>query len=322
AGGGSGGGTARGGSGAAGGGSGTAAASSATSVAAAQAAVDSARLAVEDAEQALEDTRLRAPVAGTVAQLDGAVGDQVGGGSSSSGSGAGSSSSGNDSGAGAGSGSATGSGGTGTGTTTTGSSSSSFLVLTQLSRLDLQVSFSESDIGKLRVGQSATVTVTALEDVQLAARVTRIGILSTTSSGVVSYPVTLSVAQTATGVRTGMSASAEVVVAQASGALSVPSQALRGRTVTVERDGERATRTVETGVVGDSATQVTSGLEAGDRVVLPALSVGGSGLAAAGGAGSGRFGGGGRLGGGLGGGAGLGGGLGGGPPVGFGGGRP
>ncbi|EHN11807.1 Hypothetical protein putative signal peptide [Patulibacter medicamentivorans] len=161
--------------------------------------------------------------------------------------------------------------------------------------------------------------MTALDGVQLAAKVTRIGILSSPSSGVVSYPVTLSVSQTATGVRTGMSASAEVVVEQASGALSVPSQALRGRTVTVEEDGKRTTRVVSTGVVGDSATQVTSGLEAGDRVVLPALSAGagGGGLAAI----AGRLGGGAggaRLGGGLGGG----GGLAGGPPGGFGGARP
>ena len=48
--------------------------------------------------------------------------------------------------------------------------------------------------------------------------------------------------------------------------LSVPSQALRGSTVTVERDGKRTTQRVQTGVVGDSTTQVVSGLNAGDKV--------------------------------------------------------
>ena len=63
-----------------------------------------------------------------------------------------------------------------------------------------------------------------------------------------------------------MSATADIVVARVSG-LSVPSQALRGSSVTVERDGKRTTQRVQTGIVGDSATQVVSGLDAGDKVI-------------------------------------------------------
>ena len=62
-----------------------------------------------------------------------------------------------------------------------------------------------------------------------------------------------------------MSATADIVVARVTG-LVVPSQALRGSTVTVERDGARSTQRVQTGVVGDSSTQVVSGLTAGDKV--------------------------------------------------------
>ncbi len=68
-----------------------------------------------------------------------------------------------------------------------------------------------------------------------------------------------------------MSATADIVVARVSG-LSVPSQALRGSSVTVERDGKRSTVRVQTGVVGDSATQVVSGLEAGDKVIVTSTS--------------------------------------------------
>jgi hypothetical protein len=111
--------------------------------------------------------------------------------------------------------------------------------------------------------------------------------------------------QSTDGVRTGMSATADIITAQASG-ITVPNQALRGSTVTLDRNGRRSTVRVQTGVVGDSSTQVVSGLSAGDRVVITSTS------ALAGSAASGQTRGTTGLGGGLGGGAGgLGGGAGG-----------
>jgi hypothetical protein len=68
-----------------------------------------------------------------------------------------------------------------------------------------------------------------------------------------------------------MSATADIVVERASG-LSVPSQAIRGSTVTVERDGRRSTQRVQTGVVGASATQILSGLQEGDKVIVTSTS--------------------------------------------------
>jgi hypothetical protein len=113
-----------------------------------------------------------------------------------------------------------------------------------------------------------------------------------------------------------MSATADIVTAQASG-LSVPNQALRGSTVTVERDGKRSTRRVVTGVAGDTSTQIVSGLQAGDEVVITSTTatlgrLAGSTQQQGGGLGRGAFGGGGFGGGGFGGGARFGGGGGGG----------
>jgi multidrug efflux pump subunit AcrA (membrane-fusion protein) len=243
--------------------SGTSSAGGTTSLESAQAQYDSAKLAVTEAKADLAATELRAPVAGTITALNGAVGDSAG---SSSGS---SSSSGTDSGT------AAAAGGTSTGTDTTSSSSSSFVVLSQLSKLTMSTSFSESDIGKIKVGQAATVTVTALDGEKLAARVTKVGLTGTTSNSVVSYPVELVLTQTAKGVRSGMSASADIVVEQASGALSVPTQALSGsgsnRTLTVIDGEAKTTKTVTTGVTGDSTTQILTGVTAGAVVALPTL---------------------------------------------------
>ena len=89
-----------------------------------------------------------------------------------------------------------------------------------------------------------------------------------TGSSAVSYPVTLTLDQTSKGLKAGMSATADIVTSQVTG-IAVPTQALRGSTVTVEAaDGTQTTQRVQTGVVGDSTTQVVSGLKAGDKVVV------------------------------------------------------
>lgn len=137
----------------------------------------------------------------------------------------------------------------------------------------MDVSLSESDIGSVKVGQAATVTVNAASGEQFAAKVTHIGVLSSSSGGsssssAVSYPVTLTLDQTGKALKAGMSATADIVTDQVTG-IAIPSQALSGSTVTVEgKDGSRTTQRVQTGVVGDSTTQIVSGLKVGDKVVI------------------------------------------------------
>jgi multidrug efflux pump subunit AcrA (membrane-fusion protein) len=243
-------------------------ATSTMTVAAAQANVDSAQLSVESAEKAMSATTLRAPMAGTVTAVNGSVGQTVGSGSSSSASSSSSSSSSSN-----GTSVAGGLGGSGSDSSaSTASGGSSFITLAQISRFRMQVSLSESDIGSVKVGQPATVTVNAASGEQFAARVTDIGVLSSWSgsgtSSAVSYPVTLTLDQTAKALKAGMSATADIVTSQVTG-LAVPSQALTGSTVTVEAgDGTQTTQRVQTGVVGDSTTQIVSGLKAGDKVVV------------------------------------------------------
>ncbi len=244
-------------------------AGSGVSVAEAEANLESARLAVEEAEQALAETVLRAPSNGTVAEVNGAVGDTTSGGSTQSASSSDSSSDTSSGASGGLGGPSSGSSDTSSGSSTSGSG---FVTLVDLDRLDLEVSFSESDIGKLKVGQAATVSVNSLPDVKLAAKVTAIGVLSESSGSVVEYPVTVTLKQMDDRLKTGMTASADVVVEQVDGAISVPGQAISpgpgGSTVTVDQDGEQQTRRVTTGLEGDSSTQIVSGLEAGDKVVI------------------------------------------------------
>jgi HlyD family secretion protein len=247
-------------------------------IASARAAVQSDKLSVEGDEQALADTKLYAPKTGTIVSLTGEVGESVtaqgttkassassSGGSDSSGSGAsatGSSSSGRSA---TGSSSAAGGSSSSSGS---GSSSSAFAVLSDLASMQLVAPLSESEIGNVKVGQTATVTIEALSGTKLAAHVAEIAILSTSNSGVVSYDVTFQLDQMAPGLKPGMSATAEVVVKQAEG-VNVPSSAISAGSVTVLHGSTRERRRVSTGLAGDSSTIVLSGLRAGEEVLLP-----------------------------------------------------
>jgi len=137
--------------------------------------------------------------------------------------------------------------------------------------MQLVVPLSESEIGSVKVGQIATVTVEALEGRKLAGHVSEVALLSTSSSGAVSYDVTFQLDQLTPGLKLGMSATAEVVVKQAEG-LNVPTSAITADTVTVERAGKQVRQRVVTGLAGNSSTIVLSGLKAGETVVLPAAS--------------------------------------------------
>jgi hypothetical protein len=135
--------------------------------------------------------------------------------------------------------------------------------------MQLVVSLSESEIGSVKVGQIATVTVEALSGSKLAARVSEVALLSTSTSGAVGYDVTFQLDQLAPGIRLGMSATAEVVVEQAEG-VNVPTTAISADSVTVERGGKQVRQRVVTGLAGNSSTIILSGLKAGETVVLPA----------------------------------------------------
>jgi multidrug resistance efflux pump len=245
-------------------------------LASARAAVKSDQLTVQSDEEAVGATKLYAPQSGTIVSLSGQVGEVVSGGgttkassssSSSSSSGSNSSATGSSAATDRSAGGASSSSSSGSGSSS--SSSSAFAVLSDLSSMQLVVALSESEIGNVKVGQIATVTVEALESRKLAAHVSEVATLSTSSSGVVSYDVTFQLDQMEAGLKPGMSATAEVVVKQAEG-VNVPSTAISADSVTVLRGGKDVRQRVVTGLAGNTSTIVLSGLKTGETVVLPA----------------------------------------------------
>jgi multidrug efflux pump subunit AcrA (membrane-fusion protein) len=244
-------------------------------LASARAAVKSDALTAQSDEQAVQSTKLYAPESGTIVSLSGQVGEVVSASGTTRASSASSSGGSGSSGAGATGASAAGRSATGassassSSSSSNSSSSSSFAVLSDLSSMQLVVALSESEIGNVKDGQIATVTVEALEGRKLAAHVSEVALTATSTSGAVSYDVTFQLDQMEPGLKLGMSATAEVVVKQAEG-INVPTSAISADSVTVERAGKQVRQRVVTGLAGNTSTIVLSGLKAGETVVLPA----------------------------------------------------
>ncbi len=131
----------------------------------------------------------------------------------------------------------------------------------------------ESDLVDVEVGQAATVTIDAI-GATLDGIVTAISpTAGDGSSGVVSYPVTVTIAETPADARPGMSADIAITIASATNVVTVPSAALEGTTgdyavMTLDAGGNPQRVPVEVGLLTNSTAEIKSGLEAGTPVVI------------------------------------------------------
>ena len=167
------------------------------------------------------------------------------------------------------------------------STGSDLCTIYDLSYLEMTIKVDELQVSSLKVGQSVQVTADAVKDKTYEGLVTRVSMKGDTSGGTTTYPVTVRIDET-TGLRPGMNANAEIVVAQAKNALTVPNAAIvRGGYVLVRQDSPSAVNAdasmsapegyvyvqVKTGVSDDNYTQVTSGLSESDTIAYDPSSV-------------------------------------------------
>jgi RND family efflux transporter MFP subunit len=131
----------------------------------------------------------------------------------------------------------------------------------------------ESDLTDVRVGQSAAISVGAI-DADLTGTVTSIAAVASadSGSGVVSYPVTVTLSDALAALRSGMSADVTITIATAVDVLTVPSAALSGReggysVLVLGTDGTPVPTAVEVGLVTNTTAEIRSGLAEGTAVV-------------------------------------------------------
>jgi multidrug efflux pump subunit AcrA (membrane-fusion protein) len=268
-------------------------------IASQQASVNNAQIAVATAQRNLNLATLTAPFDGTVLSVNNQAGDTVSGGGTSNSSASSSSSS-----------SSGGSGGGGNSGSSTSSSGTGFMALGDLTGFQVVAPFAEADAARVQANQQATVTFDAVTGLTLPARVASVAQTATVTSNVTNYAVTLLLDRIDSRLKAGMTANASVVVQQAQNVLTLPNSVITriggaAFVTLLGRDGQTQTRRpIQTGAVGDTATEIVGGLNQGDRVVRPSLrpgtaagagtkGSGGLGIGLGGGSGSGKKGGGG-----------------------------
>ncbi|MBB6562838.1 HlyD family secretion protein [Acidovorax soli] len=102
-----------------------------------------------------------------------------------------------------------------------------FTVAEDLTRLRLDVSVDEADVGTLQVGQKASFTVSAYPSRRYPAQVTRVSFGSTKTDNVVTYVTWLEVDNTDMSLRPGMTAASTITSTERKDVLLVPNTALR-----------------------------------------------------------------------------------------------
>ena len=223
---------------------------------AAAAQVDVAQARYDEAVEAMAGATHVAPAAGLVTSVDLEVGDVV---SASASAGV------------AGGSAAVGPAGGTTGTSA--SASTAQVVIVGTDQWQVSTSVDESDVALIEVGDQVEMTSDDLEET-LFGVVGQIDLVSTSSTGVASFPVTVDVTLPTQTLHDGVSVDVEIIYERRTDVLTVPALAVTrdddgtSQVTKLNEDGTTQTVTVETGQTSGSTIEIVSGLAEGDSVVV------------------------------------------------------
>ncbi len=152
------------------------------------------------------------------------------------------------------------------------SGGTTIMTLSDLSHVFLMATVDESDIGEVRVGQRASIKVASFPNRIFVGKVVRIATKGVNSSNVVTFEVKVEVLDEHKDLlRPEMTGSVVVVEAEKADVLTSPAAAISrrgGQAYVTMADGK--SRQVATGLEGPDMVEITSGLAAGERVVVTA----------------------------------------------------
>jgi HlyD family secretion protein len=102
-----------------------------------------------------------------------------------------------------------------------------FSIAEDLAQLTLQVNVDEADVGRVKVGQKASFTVSAFAARRFPATITRVSYGSTITDNVVTYVTQMNVSNADLSLRPGMTATSTITAVERKSVLLVPNTALR-----------------------------------------------------------------------------------------------
>ncbi|MBN1937474.1 MAG: efflux RND transporter periplasmic adaptor subunit [Anaerolineae bacterium] len=205
-------------------------------IAVAQAQVDQAQVALDSAKLALDRATLKAPFDGTVSMVNVSPGQYA-------------------------------------------APQVPVLTLVDDQRVSIEADVDEADIGWLQVGQEAEITLDAFPEQILSGHVTAILPSGVLDLGVVSYRVIIAVPANDLPLRSGMTVSCQIIKQRSEDVLLVPNNAIwidsaSGKPfVEKQINDEIVPAFIEQGITNDEFSEVLSGLNEGDQVVVRSLSI-------------------------------------------------
>jgi HlyD family secretion protein len=210
-------------------------------VAEAQANVAQSRAAVERADEELRNATIRAPIQGMVLSRDVEIGSPV------------------------------------SSILNMGAAATLVMTLGDIERVFVRGKVDEADIGRVRLGQSARISVETFKDRRFDGKVTQISPIGVEKDNVTTFEVEVSIDNPGNELKANMTANAEIVLEEHGNSLIIPEAAViydadKHAYVDVPAPGEDTGRkrvAVKLGVGSGTKTQVLEGLKAGDRVILP-----------------------------------------------------
>ena len=157
------------------------------------------------------------------------------------------------------------------------STNSAPIIIGDMNTLKAQVAVNEVDIPNVSIGQKVTMTFGAMEGVTATGKVEKMDALGTITQGVVNYNVTIGFDTIDDRIRSGMSVSAKIITGIRQDVIAVQNSALkvRGNKTYIEvLDAGSKTpeqRNIEIGSANNTETEIVSGINAGDNVVIQTI---------------------------------------------------
>lgn len=141
-----------------------------------------------------------------------------------------------------------------------------------------EVTLSEIDATKVSPGQKVTITMDAFPDKSFTGKVLIVDTNGEVSSGVVSYPATIQFDTSEEKIYPNMGVNARIITEIKDNVLVVPSSSIQSvggqKNVRVLQNGQITNLPVEIGLIGDTETEIVSGLNEGDAVVTSIITSG------------------------------------------------
>jgi len=141
-------------------------------------------------------------------------------------------------------------------------------------RLIVQAQVDETDVGKVKLGQKAAITLDAYPEIAAQGKVDHIYYESKIVNNVTIYAVDIVPEKVPEVFRSGMSANVQIIQEQKDHVLLLPKEAVKKHhdksfvMVRQEGDPKPARQDVVTGLSDDVNIEIVSGLNAGDKVVI------------------------------------------------------